>query len=377
MNFKRFQFLDKVFLLFVALLCAVGIILLASAGSNITADPLYYMKKQILWVLLGIGAAAAVMLYDYTETAAYWKGLYGIAVGLLLWVTFFGVEQRGISGWIKIGTLIFQPAELTKILLIVAFANFLHTRQGKMETFFQMLPAFLFVGVPFLLVASQPDLGTALAYVSITIFMMFVAGANPKILWTLVLGGLGLAVLAVYLHFQMGLPLPLKDYQLQRFTVFLSPYEDGFGGRGSGWNTIQSLIAVGSGGLWGKGLFRGTQVQLNFLPEHHTDFIFSVLGEELGFVGAVAVLLLYTLLLWRALRIARHSNDQLGLLIVVGITAVWLFHIYENIGMCIGIMPITGIPLPFLSYGGSSMLTNFIGVGLILSVNLREKSIIF
>ncbi len=379
MNLKRMLFIDKLFLLFLVLICAGGLMLVATAGSSITTDPLYYMKRQLVWMALGTGVALFVMTYDYSQTERYWKVLYAVAVGLLFWVTFFGVEQRGTTGWIKLGPLpvLFQPAELTKILLIVAFANFLERRQGKMDTLAGMIPAFVFVGVPFLLVASQPDLGTALAYVSLTVFMMFVAGANPKILGGLVIGGLGAAILALVLHFQFGLPLPLEDYQLRRFTVFLSPYDDGYGGRGSGWNTIQSLIAVGSGGFWGKGLFAGTQSQLNFLPEHHTDFIFSVLGEELGFFGAVILIGLYALLFWRALTIARQATDQRGMLMIVGITAVWLFHIYENIGMCIGIMPITGIPLPFISYGGSSMLTNFIGVGLILSVNMREKSIVF
>ncbi len=379
MNIKRILYLDKRFLLFLFILCSVGLMLVASAGSSITSDPLYYMKRQLVWMLMGLGVALCVMVYDYGQTERYWKILYGTALVLLVWVTFFGVEQRGISGWIKLGPLpiLFQPAELTKILLIVSFANFLHHRQGNMETFSQMLPAFVFTGIPFLLVASQPDLGTALAYISITVFMMFVAGANPKILIALVVSGLGLAILALVLHYQVGLPLPLADYQIQRFTVFLSPYEDGYGGRGSGWNTIQSLIAIGSGGFWGKGLFEGTQVQLNFLPEHHTDFIFSVLGEELGFLGAGAVIVLYGLLLWRALVIARQAPDQRGMLMIVGVTAMWLFHIYESIGMCLGIMPITGIPLPFLSYGGSSMITNFIGVGIILSVNIREKSIVF
>ena len=330
-------------------------------------------------MVIGIAVAAAVMFYDYGQTERYWKVCYGISLVLLAWVTFFGIEQRGINGWIKLGPLpiTFQPAELTKILLIVSFANFLQQRQEKMDTFSQMVPAILFMGIRFLLVASQPDLGTALAYISIAVFMMFVAGANPKILWTLVVGGLGFAILILFLHFQFGFPIPLADYQLQRFTVFLSPYEDGYGGRGGGWNTIQSLIAVGSGGFWGKGLFQGTQVQLNFLPEHHTDFIFSVLGEELGFLGSAAVVALYGFLLWRALVIARQAPDQKGMLIIIGITAVWLFHIYESIGMCLGIMPITGIPLPFLSYGGSSMITNFICVGFILSVNIREKSIVF
>ncbi|HHW60920.1 MAG TPA: FtsW/RodA/SpoVE family cell cycle protein, partial [Syntrophomonadaceae bacterium] len=147
--------------------------------------------------------------------------------------------------------------------------------------------------------------------------------------------------------------------------------------RGAGWNTIQSLVAIGSGGLTGKGLFQGSQVQLNFLPEHHTDFIYAVIGEELGFIGAAFVLVLYALLLWRSVEISFTAQDLYGTLVVIGITAMWLFHIFENIGMSIGIMPITGIPLPFLSYGGSSLLTNMIAVGLILNVNLHDKKIVF
>jgi rod shape determining protein RodA len=159
--------------------------------------------------------------------------------------------------------------------------------------------------------------------------------------------------------------------------VFIDPYQDGKGGRGAGWNTIQSLIAIGAGGLTGTGLFNGTQVQLNFLPEHHTDFIYAVIGEELGFIGASLLLFLYALLLFRALIISSKSRELYGTLIVSGIIAMWLFHIFENIGMCIGLMPVTGIPLPFVSYGGSNMLTNMIAVGLILGVNIRGKKLVF
>ncbi len=157
----------------------------------------------------------------------------------------------------------------------------------------------------------------------------------------------------------------------------LDPYNDGQGGRGAGWNTIQSLVAIGSGGLTGKGLFHGTQVQLNFLPEHHTDFIYAVIGEELGFIGAAFIILLYGILLIRAVAISFNAQDSYGSFLVIGISAMWMFHVFENIGMSIGMMPITGIPLPFLSYGGSSMLTNMLAVGLILSVNIRGKKIVF
>jgi rod shape determining protein RodA len=224
---------------------------------------------------------------------------------------------------------------------------------------------------------AQPDLGTALVYIVITVAMMFVAGANPRLLSGLIAGLVISIALLLVLHFQFNLWLPLDDYQFKRLTVFADPYQDGQGGRGAGWNTIQALIAIGSGGLTGSGLYQGTQVQLNFLPERHTDFIFAVIGEELGFAGAALLIFLYGFLLVRALIISANSRELYGTLIVVGITAMWLFHIFENIGMCIGLMPITGIPLPFLSYGGSSMLTNMIAVGLIMGVNIRGTKIVF
>jgi rod shape determining protein RodA len=266
---------------------------------------------------------------------------------------------------------------LTKILLILAFAEFLDKRRGNLETLGEMVPCFLFMGLPFALIMLQPDLGTALVYIFFTIIMMFTAGANPKILWKIIVAAVIVIGTLLFLHFQFGLPLPLDDYQIKRLIVFVDPYQDGQGGRGAGWNTIQSLVAIGSGGLAGKGLFNGTQVQLNFLPEHHTDFIYAVIGEEFGFLGAAIIVLLYGGLILRAIFIGHNSRDMYGTLIVVGITAMWLFHVFENIGMSIGLMPITGIPLPFLSYGGSSMVTNLLAVALILSVNVRGRKLVF
>jgi len=231
--------------------------------------------------------------------------------------------------------------------------------------------------VPVMLIMLQPDLGTALVYIAITFIMMYVAGANQRVLLGILLGGMAFIALVLGLHFKFGLWIPLKDYQLQRLIVFVNPYNDGMGGRGAGWNTIQSLVAIGSGGLAGKGLFQGSQAQLNFLPEHHTDFIYAVIGEELGFIGAASVLLLFAILLLRTVYIAANARELYGGLLVTGISAMWLFHIFENIGMCIGMMPVTGIPLPFISYGGSFMIANLLAVALILSVNVRGKIIVF
>jgi rod shape determining protein RodA len=240
-----------------------------------------------------------------------------------------------------------------------------------------MAPCFAYMGLPFVLIMLQPDLGTALVYIVVTVVMMFVAGANPRVLAKTIAGITAVVALALFLHFQFNMWLPLDDYQINRLTVFVNPYNDGQGGRGAGWNTIQSLVAIGSGGLTGKGLFNGTQVQLNFLPEHHTDFIYAVIGEELGFMGAAFIIVLYAILIIRSVVISFSARELYGSLLVIGISSMWLFHIFENIGMSIGLMPITGIPLPFLSYGGSSLITNMISVGLILSVNVRGKMIVF
>lgn len=378
MNIKRLKFLDKSFVAALVIMLSFGMIILLSASKGISSDPFYYLKKQLLWLVVGFSLVILIIRYDYTQLEKYWPYIYGIAVFMLLAVLIFGKEVRGTTGWIGIGSLpMVQPAEFTKLLLIMAFADFLNKRKGEMNTLQEMLPGFIFMGVPFFLIMLQPDLGTAMVYVAVTIGMMFIAGANPRVLFGAVGAVVLLAALVLFSHFQFGTWLPLDDYQIDRLVVFADPYNDGQGGRGAGWNTIQSLVAIGSGGLTGKGLFHGTQVQLNFLPEHHTDFIYAVIGEELGFIGAAFIILLYGIILVRAIAISYNAKDSYGSYLVIGISAMWMFHIFENIGMSIGIMPITGIPLPFLSYGGSSMLTNMLAVGLVLSVNIRGKKIVF
>ncbi|MEN6461989.1 MAG: rod shape-determining protein RodA [Syntrophomonas sp.] len=378
MDLKRLKFIDKSFIFILLLLLTCGLIILISATRGVSSNPYFYLEKQLAAIILGIILATFIIRYDYTQLKKFNLYLYGFSLFLLVLVLVFGQEVRGTTGWINIGPLPpVQPAELTKILLILAFAEFLDKRRGNLETLGEMMPCFLFMGLPFALIMLQPDLGTALVYIFFTIIMMFTAGANPKILWKIIVAAVILIGTLLFLHFQFGLPLPLDDYQIKRLIVFVDPYQDGQGGRGAGWNTIQSLVAIGSGGLTGKGLFNGTQVQLNFLPEHHTDFIYAVIGEEFGFLGAAFIVLLYGGLILRAIFIGHNSRDMYGTLIVVGITAMWLFHVFENIGMSIGLMPITGIPLPFLSYGGSSMVTNLLAVAVILSVNVRGRKLVF
>lgn len=378
MELKRLRFIDRPFVFSLLALIALGLVVLTSASSGISSDPYFYLKKQVFFVILGLAAAVFLIRYDYANLRRYSWFLYGLSILLLILVLVAGEEIRGTTGWISLGPLpAVQPAEFTKILLILWFADFLQARKGQLDELKPILICMALMAVPFLLIMAQPDMGTALVYIALTVVMMYAAGANPRLLTFLVLGGLVLVVALLLLHFYLGMPLPIEDYQLQRLVVFLDPYNDGSGGRDAGWHTIQSLIAIGSGGLTGQGLYHGTQVQLNYLPDHHTDFIYAVIGEELGFIGGITVIILYGILILRAIYISYHSKELYGTLLVIGITAMWLFHIFESIGMSIGIMPITGIPLPFLSYGGSSMLTNLVAAGLVLSVNIRGRKIVF
>jgi len=378
MHRRALKVIDKPFLLALATLIVFGLVILTSASGGInSAAPFAYVQKQLISLIIGIGLVMVMLNVDYSQVNRHNNLIYVLTNILLIVVLVLGTEQRGLQGWISIGGFNFQVAEFAKIMIILCFADFLAKRQGMLHTMRDMLPCFMYMGLPILLVMAQPDLGTALAFVAITLGMMFVAGANPRLLLWIVFGALALVVAALFLHVQFGMWLPLEDYQIKRLTVFLDPYNDGQGGRGAGWNIIQSLVAVGSGGLFGKGLFQGTQAQLNFLPEHHTDFIFAVVGEEFGFIGAGLLLLLFAVILLRAILIAYNAKDFFSTLVAIGIISMWLFHIFENIGMSIGLMPITGVPLPFISYGGSFMLANMIAVGLLLDINIKGKKIVF
>ncbi len=353
----------------------MSLLVLSSATANLASDPLFYVKKQLLWIVVGITAAVFVVSFDYTKLLRYQHPIYGVLLVLLSIVMVIGHASHGKQLWISLGPFLFQPSELGKVMIIVCFAAYLVKRPGELQRLRDLLPCFLYFFIPVALVIAQGDLGTALVFIVICFGMLYMAGARPALLLALIGGGLAVAVLALALHFSpLHLPLPLEEYQIKRLIVFINPYWDP---QGAGYNILQSLVAIGSGGLLGKGLYRGSQVQLNFLPEHHTDFIFSVIGEELGFVGSAFVLLLYYVIVSRTIRAMFEAGDLFGRLIIGGILSMWLFHIFQNIGMTVGLMPITGIPLPFLSYGGSFMLANMISVGLILNIYLRREKMLF
>ena len=352
---KRFWKEFDLFLLLVALLlCVIGLIEIYSSTLNMESES--YFLRQLAWVGIGICVMIVVAALDYRDLGENVILIYGGVVLLLVGVLIFGHSVSGARSWFKIGTFGLQPSELTKLVVAVALARYLAGRQQRYLTLKQIGAAVAICGLPVILVALQPDLGTALTFVPILAFGLFVRGVRPAFL------------ISGFLILIMLLPLSwfvMLDHQKDRILTFVQPDRDPLG---TGYQVIQSKIAVGSGGLWGKGLFEGSQNQLGFLPTRHTDFIFSVVAEELGFVGVSMTLALLLVLVFRSLALAMTPRDTFGLFLVIGVVGMFVGHIVINVGMVIGFLPSTGIPLPFLSYGGSSVLTAFMALGLIASV---------
>ncbi|MFW5999041.1 MAG: rod shape-determining protein RodA [Halanaerobiaceae bacterium] len=361
----------------VLLIIIIGIIAIGSAVevNNSGSGGDAFVKRQIVAAVLGIIFAFLLQFNDYRIFSSYAVIIYGGTVSLMALIFFLGKYSGSSGRWIMLGPLNFQPAELSKLVTVIMLAEVLSRNQDRLKYFVGFFKPFLIMVIPFGLILLQSDLGTALVMIFIFIVMMFVAGCNWKYL-TLIFGGaLLILVLVIMAHYFFGTPVPfLREYQLNRLVVFINP---GVDPHGTGYNIIQSKIAVGSGELFGKGLYGGTQNQLDFLPEKHTDFIFSVIGEEFGFLGVIFLLGLYCVLLWQLIGVAIRARDTYGQLLVSGITALYFFHILENVGMTMGVMPITGIPLPFVSYGGTFMITCLIGIGLVINVNIRRRKIAF
>jgi len=368
---------DYTLLVVTLLIIAFGLIILSSAThATMTrdGDTLTYVKKQTLSIILGFIGMFIIIKADYSNFVKYSKFVYVVNIVLLVAVLVIGSLQNGAKSWIPLGPFYLQPAEFAKIAIIVTFAVYLTKREGQMNRFVDLIPTFIFFGLPLGLIMMQPDLGSGLVFIAIYFGMLFVGGARPRNLVILILiGALFVGgVLAGQLVF--GMDGPLEKYQLDRLTIFVDPYKDP---RGAGYHVIQSQVALGSGGVLGKGLYKGTQTQLNFLPEQRNDFIFSVVGEETGFVGASLLMLLFYIFVYRSIKIAMGAKDLMGSLLATGIVSMIVFHLLVNIGMAAGIMPITGIPLPFFSYGGSSMLANLLGVGILFNVYIRRQALTF
>jgi rod shape determining protein RodA len=360
---KRFiKDFDKTILLIVLIVCIAGLFTLYSATKvkDLSATE-SFVFKQFNWILLGLAVLIFIVNVSYQKFIDIAYVLYAVNVALLVLVLILGRERLGAQRWFTIGSFTLQPSEFMKVNFILIFANYLGSKRGDLDNIKDLVVPLILLAIPFLLVLIQPDLGTALLLIPIFFAMMFVAGAPRKYLAGLM--AIGLAAMPFFWHF-------LRDYQRQRLVVFLNPNVDPLG---AGYTIIQSKIAVGSGGLIGKGWLAGTQNQLNFLPERHTDFIFSVIGEEWGLFGALALVLLYFLIIRRAFDISISTNDMHGKLIATGVGVLIALQVVINIAMTIGMMPVVGIPLPLVSYGGSSMLATFIAIGLLLNVGMRRS----
>jgi rod shape determining protein RodA len=361
--------LDPLLLLATVGLLACSVYVVGTATQDdIAGDPKYFATRQAMYAGAGLVLMLLISRMDYSRLREWKLGIYGLMIGAIVLVYGAGSAARGSKRAIEVGFFNFQASELGKVLLVVTLAAFMvdRTRRvGERDTTSRIMLLALF---PAALVVAQPDLGSGLVYVAIALAVLFVAGTQ----WThfAALAAIGAACLALVLVAAPAVGVEvLKPYQVDRLTAFLNPTDNP---REEGYQINQSLTAIGSGGKTGRG-DDATQTKLDFLPEHHTDFIFSVVGEEFGFVGAAIVLSLFALLIWRALRILTMSKNLYGALIAGGITAMLMFQIFVNVGMTIGIMPITGVPLPLVSYGGSSVLVTLMAIGLLQSIYAQAR----
>jgi rod shape determining protein RodA len=375
-----FQHVDVVLSFATLALAALGVLMVYSATRGklelAGADPHYYLKKQLIYSIVGLGVLVAVVLIDYHQFEILGAIAYGaVLLGLLAVLSPIGSTALGAARWIQLGSFQLQPSAFATLALILATAAFLRRHQGAIRLR-HVLVLLVMTGIPILLVYKQPDLGTAIVMAVVLLVMMVVAGVKGRYLTALAL----LAVLGVIAVVQVGV---LKQYQLDRLTSFVhqtpagqtvtaAPGSNSSSNQKSTYNLAQSKIAIGSGGTTGKGLFNGSQTNLSYVPEQQTDFIFTAVGEQLGFVGAAALLALFGIMVWRILRIAQTARDSLGTLLCAGVLGLIGLSVFQNAGMTMGIMPITGIPLPFMSYGGSATIAFFAAIGIVLNVGMRR-----
>ncbi len=350
----------------------IGTLLVWSATSSndllTQGEPTAYLHKHLVNILIGLVLAAAVMATDHRWVRIVTPLVYvGSVIGLML-VLVMGTTINGSRSWLMLGGLSVQPAEFAKLAVVIGMAmiiaerteNSRRRRVGMVDVALMGVIA----GIPGVLIILQPDLGTLLVLTATVFGVLAIAGVPRRWLISLFAAGAAIAVVAV----SAGL---LKQYQLNRFMAFTDP---GLDPRGAGYNTTQARIAIGNGGLFGQGLFDGSQTRSRFVPEQHTDFIFTVAGEELGLIGAGVLILLFAVLLWRALHISLNADDMFGRVAAAGIACWFAFQTFQNIGMCLGIMPVTGVPLPLVSYGGSSMFASMMAVGLLQNIAMRGSA---
>ena len=366
MRKREFKNIEWSVVIIAIILCIIGLVALFSATQETEHDE---FNKQCIWLAVSLVIMIIVMLIDYETMAKVAPIIYGIFILLLIGVL-FTTPVNGATSWFNIGFFSFQPGEFAKVfvILFLALAITRIKQKGNKEInkISKLAIVFAIVGVPILLIIKQPDYGTAAAFLVATALMLVAAGIDKRYIISIIL----LIIVSVPLLYNFVLP----EHAKTRIDIFLNPESDP---RGAGYNIIQSKLAIGAGGLTGMGFLKGNQTQLGFLYPKTTDFIFAVIGEELGFVVSGVVIIMYICFINKCIYIAKTAKDELGSLIATGIAGVFLFHMIENIGMVMGLLPITGVPLPFISYGGSSLITNFICVGLLANISSKRQKTIF
>ncbi len=341
-------------------LSAIGSIVVYSATIH-NPDIAQLWKKQIFWFAISLFVMWLFSRIDYRFWMEASYIFYTLSIISLILVLFVGDETNGARRWIKLGFFSYQPSELAKLSIILVLARYIGSRMVEINFLTRFFMLLGILGFPLLLILKQPDLGSALLLVPASLVMMYVGGVQGRrLLWMFILGA---ASCPLIFHF-------LKDYQKERLEVFLNPADDPLG---AGYNIIQSVIAIGSGGVAGKGFLQGTQTQLSFIPEHHTDFIFSVVGEEWGFVGCLLVLAIYYFMIQKAVDIAKKARDREGSLLALGIASMFAVQVIVNVGMTLGLLPVAGLTLPFVSYGGSSLVFSYAAIGVILNISYANR----
>lgn len=342
-----------------------GILMLYSATLG---DRVNYAKSQVIWLVIASVALIVGSLIDYNRYGRWTRHLYWLNIGLLVFVKLKGHGAKGAVRWIKFGAFQFQPSEFAKVGLIICLAYYLVQRRDEIRKFWGLVRSFFYIAIPAAIIVEQPDLGTGLVVMVVWLGMVFVAGAKGK--------HLAILLLSVSLLFGVAWRLNvIKDYQKMRVIVLFDPEADK---DGAGYHVAQARIAIGSGGTWGKGYLKSQSVRGGFIPEKQTDFIYTTIGEELGFFGGLFVLFLYLILLWRGgTVIIAAYEDELGKLMATGIVTMLAFHIVVNVGMNIGIMPVTGVPLPLISAGGSNLILIFFAIGILQSIIKNRRDLIF
>jgi rod shape determining protein RodA len=411
-NFRMLKHSDIVLWVSVAILILVGLMMIFSCTYSQRAregdDPYYYTKRQLVALILGLIGMSIFTYFDYShlKTASWF--LYGISVIFLLIVLFKGFMILGAQRWIALGPLSFQPSEISKLVLAIALAAFLGERRGEIKSILSLVLPLVIVGIPFILIFKQPDLGTSIILFAIFTGMLIWAETSATLLIFMVtpllsiflrsntvIWGAYLLALAIYMrqikvrwldysaillgNIGIGYAVVrvwnmLKDYQKARLMIFLNPESDPLG---IGYHSIQAKIAVGSGGFFGKGFMHGTQTQLAFIPQQFTDFIFSALGEEFGFLGTIIIVSLFVVVIYRAIILAVEARDFFGSMLAAGIAVMVGVQVIINVGMTLGLLPVVGVPLPFFSFGGTALVTNMCAIGILQSIAMRRHKLLF